>query len=273
MTNLLAVFAGAMALALGPAGVVQAEPPDWDSISEKIVRHALGVKPGETVIITGGPTQIELLGALQVATANAGGLPTVQLDIPEANKRSLMETPIEYLAQPPLYKIHQMRNSDSFIDVRSVQEPGIYAEVPEERLAAFRRWDDLSERVFKRAHFRRVTLGQIGGIPSVAYAKSQGANYQDMIAMFWNALDVNYDQLMKSGKIVSTKLQPGSQLHLETSNGTDLTFEVGRSRPRLNTGRIADNLPGSGVAQVWLPAGEAYACTEPTSAEWHTCDS
>ncbi len=246
--------------------LVQAQPPSWDSISEKIVQRVLNVKPGETVIINGEPTQIEFLGSLQVATEKAGGLPILQIDIPLANKRSLMETPIDYLGQPQLYKIQQMRDADCVIDVRSVQEPGIYADVPEERLSANRRSADLINQAHKRAHFRKVSIGQTGGIPTKPYAKSQKASYKEMISMFWNSLDVDYDQLKKIGGMVATKLQPESQIHLVTASGTDLTFKIGRSPPRINSGRTADNIVTSGVAQVWLPAGETYACTNPTSA-------
>lgn len=247
-------------------GLVQAEPTSWDSISEKIIKYALNVKPGETVIINGEPTQIEFLGSLQVATEKAGGLPILQLDIPLANKRSLMETPMDYLGQPQLYKIQQMRGADCVIDVRSVQEPGIYADVPEVRLSANRRSADLMNQALKRAHFRKVSIGQVGGIPTKPYAKSQKASYKDMISMFWDSVDVDYDQLKKSGEMVATKLQPDSQVHLVTTSGTDLTFKIGRSPPRINSGRTADNIVTSGVAQVWLPAGETYACTNTTSA-------
>ena len=43
---------------------------DYDSIADKIVHHSLEVKPGEVVIITGTPAEIELLTTLSVAVGN-----------------------------------------------------------------------------------------------------------------------------------------------------------------------------------------------------------
>jgi leucyl aminopeptidase (aminopeptidase T) len=265
-TNFTKILISIILLISNATQVNAAETPDWDSIANKVVNHALNIQAGETVIITGGPKQIELLEALQVATSKSGGLPVTELDLPNANMRSLLETPLEYLGQPPLYVIQQMRFADAFIDVRSIQDPDLYSNIPEERFVADRRSTSLITQAIKRAHFRQVTLGQTGGIPTKPFADSQGANYNDMLAMFWNALDVDYDELRSSANNISKKLKPRSTVHLTTESGTNLTFRIGNSTPRLNTGRTVDNIMASGASLVWLPAGEAYVCTQPSSA-------
>jgi len=264
--SLLILIALASTVTLVNATETSSETPNWDSIAEKIVRSALNIQTGETVIITGGPTQIDLLEALQVAVSKSGGVPSVELDLPSANKRILMETPLRYLGQPPLYTIQQMRLADAFIYVRTIEDPSLYTDVPEERFTAARRSVTLTTQAFKRSHFREVTLGQTGGIPTEAFAKSQGANYTNLIKMFWNSLDVNYDDLLASARNVAKKLPPNSVLHLTNATGTNLTFRINNTPPRLNTGRTVDNIMASGPSQVWLPAGEAYVCTQPNSA-------
>lgn len=83
------------------ASFIFAENPDYDSIAKNAVTAALNVQPGETVLITGTPAELKLLEALYVAVSKAGGQPVVQLNLPEADKRAIMEMPIEYLKIVP----------------------------------------------------------------------------------------------------------------------------------------------------------------------------
>lgn len=52
---------------------VAQDQPGYDAIAHKIVNYALEVKPGEVVIITGTPAELDLLSALVVAVRKAGG--------------------------------------------------------------------------------------------------------------------------------------------------------------------------------------------------------
>lgn len=48
--------------------------------------------------------------------------------------------------------------------------------------------------------------------------------------------------------------------------GTDLRFTTGSIPARINAGRTHDVIQPTGPAQVWLPAGEAYATVDANSA-------
>ena len=132
----LLVVLACVVLASGPA--VLAAAPDYDAIADNVVNQSLGVQPGEVVIINGGPDQLDLMGALLVAVSKAGGQPVLQLGIPEANKRAIMETPIEHLKLTQTFGLMQARAADCIINVASVADPTLFADVPEERLAATR---------------------------------------------------------------------------------------------------------------------------------------
>ncbi len=248
------------------SGIGEAKKTDYDSIADKIVNYALEVKPGETVIISGTPAEMDILSALVVAVAKAGGNPTVQISIPEANKRAIMETSIEYLKITPTYGLMQMRAVDCFINTGSIQDPKLFADVPEEKLAATREASRPLNEAFRLAHFRSVSLGQTGGIPTKAYAESQGANYDEMLKMFWNAVDTDYKEMLAKAKIISKILTPGRKIKLTSTAGTNITFKVGNFSAKTNCGRYHETVSASGPAQVWLPAGEVYVCVDPTSA-------
>jgi len=93
-----------------------------------------------------------------------------------------------------------------------------------------------------------------------------GANYEDMITMFWKSLDVDYDKLLGMGKAITKELKPNSEIKISSEAGTNLTLRISDIPARINCGRCAENISAYGPASVWLPAGEAYACVDPASA-------
>jgi len=250
----------------GLDGVAVAGDPDYESIAENVVNQSVGIQPGEVVIITGGQTEIELMESLQVAVAKAGGQPIVRLNLPRANKRVIMETPMEHLERTPTAGLLQARMADAFINVASVQDPKLFADVPEERLAATRQAGAVLSDALRNVRFRSVSLGQTGGIPTEAYAASQGADYETMVNMFWKAIGVAPDRLAEAGRNVVGLLRPGARLHLTSAAGSDLSFAIDQLQPRINAGRSGDVLSVTGPSSVWLPAGEAYACVKSDSA-------
>lgn len=240
--------------------------PDYDAIANTLVNQSLEVRPGEAIQINGNPSQIELMAALQVAVAKAGGQPVLILNLPEANKRALMETPMEHLERLPTAQVSLIRMFDGIINVASVQDPGLFANVPEDRLAATRRAGAPLNHIFRNASFRSVSLGQTGGIPTAAYAASVGADHKEMTEAFWKALAVEPGQIEQAASLVTGLLSPGTDVHVQSKAGTDLRFRLSDHPARINAGRTADVEAASGPAQVWLPAGEAYACVERGSA-------
>lgn len=256
-------------MAIGVCGQAQLPAPgapDYDAVAEKIVNHTLEVQPGEVVIISGTPSEMDLLGALVVAVSKAGGQPAVTVNIPGANKRALMETPIEYLKMTPTFPLLLVRAADCFINTGSIQDLKLFADVPEERMAASRQALLPISDAINRTHFRSVGLGQTGGIPTKAYAESKGAEFGEMLAMFWKSLDVDYDQMWVNGKTISKLLGANSVIKVTSSAGTNLTFRISEMPARINCGRCSENISAFGPASTWLPAGEAYACVDPSSA-------
>lgn len=169
------LIAAALAVLLSLVPKANAGEPDYDAIADNLVNQSAAVQPGEVVVIGGGAAEIELMGAIQVALAKAGGQSLITLNIPEANKRALMETPMEHLGQLPTANLLMTKMADVFINVGSVQDPSLFSDAPEERLAVARKAGVPLMRALSNARFRSATLGQTGGIPTMAYAPARGA--------------------------------------------------------------------------------------------------
>jgi aminopeptidase len=243
-----------------------ADNPDYDSVAANLVNKSLNVQPGESVLITGTPAEIKLLEALYVAVAKAGGQPVVQLNLPEADKRAIMEMPMEYLKIVPTAPLLMARSFDCQINATSTQDPTLFADVPEERQALTRKAGATLSHAFRSLRTRTVTIGQTGGIPTKAYADSQGADLTQMSSMFWRAASVNPGEIAQTGKHITTILNPGTTIKISSPAGTNLTFNVDKFPARINSGRTEDVLGFTGPAQAWLPAGEAFASVQSSSA-------
>ena len=245
----------------------KAMQPNYASISTKVVNQSLQVKPGETVLINGTPAEIPLMEALVVEVSKAGGKPIVQLDLPEANKKALMETPAQYLKLPNTFALFQARAVDCIINTGSVQNPQLYADVPEDKLSAARSADFVLRDAMNLPRFRMVAIGQTGGIPTESFAKFKNAPYDEMINMFWKSVDVDYDKLRLEGETISTQFKNSPEVKITTPAGTNLTLRLSKVAPRVNSGLSYSNNPTfSGMTAAWLPAGEVYAPVEPGSA-------
>lgn len=245
---------------------VLAQAPDYDAIADNLVNGSLAVQPGETVVIGGGPSEIDLMAAIQVAVSKAGGQAVLTLNIPEANKRAVMETPVEHLKQLPTAGLLLSKITDVFINVASVEDPDLFADVPEYRLAAVRQAGVPLTRAFNNMRFRSATLGQTGGIPTVAYAESVGADPEEIRTIFWQAVGTSVDELTQKATQVASLMTDGAEVRVTSEAGTDLTLKLDRLPARINAGRTADVRAASGPTNVWLPAGEAYGCVQGASA-------
>lgn len=240
--------------------------PNFDSIADKLVNASLAVQPGETVLITGSPSEIKLMEALYVSVSKAGGQPVVQLNLPNAAKRAIMETPEQHLKIVPTSNLILSRAVDCQINVISIQDPTLFSDVPEERLSISRQASATLNQSLRLVRTRNVSLGQSGGIPTKSFAESQGADYQKLTDMFWRAVDIDPDQIAQKGRYVTGMLTSGQTVTVTSGTGTNLTFQIDNIPARLNAARTSDVINPTGASSVWLPAGEAYACVKSSTA-------
>jgi aminopeptidase len=250
-----------------PLSQVLAEDYSFDAIADSMVNESLEIQPGEFVVIGGTPAEIDLMAALQVAVMKAGGQPMLTLDIPEANKRSIMEMSVEHMEQLPIQNLLLARMTDVFINVSSVEQPDLFADVPEERMAAYRKSFVPLSQSFSNVRFRSVALGQTGGIPTVPYARSVGADPAELQEIFWKSVAVSPSELAPKATAMVELMKPGAEIRIKSNAGTDLTLKVDQVPARTNVGRTSDVNSSTGPTNVWLPAGEAYGCVHAASGK------
>ena len=270
-SRLKIAVAAALAIPLAPAAMpasaqTAAAAVDYGAIARRVVTESAAVRPGEVVLISGSVEERDLLEALQAEVLLAGGQPIVTVNFPRAERRAFTEVPLDYLRQEPRAQLALIQAADVFISAGSIQDPTLYADVPEERVTISRQASQPVTQALAAKRARSIDIGQTGGIPTEAYARSQRADYAAMRDMFFRSLAVPTEVIAQRGAAVSRRMQPGQTVRLRSAGGTDLSFRLAAGRTRVSTGRAADNDSGTGMAAAFLPAGDFYACVDPASA-------
>jgi leucyl aminopeptidase (aminopeptidase T) len=73
-------------------------------------------------------------------------------------------------------------------------------------------------------------------------------------------------QMASTANILKKLMEPGSEIHLSTGEGTDLHLKLANHATRINCGRCLENQNPFGPSMAFLPAGEVYTCIDPQSA-------
>lgn len=266
-TGILTAASAAIALACAaPFALAQSSSEvDYDAIAKRVVNESAGVEKGDTVQINGSPSELDMLQALTAAVVAAGGEPIVTISLPQAYKEGVMQAPMENLSVKPEGQMALNKVTDVFINATAIEDPTVFAEVPEERINAVRESNQPMSEQFATLRARSVDVGQSGGIPTAAYSESVGADHAAMRTMFFKALAVSPETIAKRGKPVKQAMKPGTTVRVTSEAGTDLTFMLADKPSRVSTGVAADNDVGSGIAAAYLPAGDFYACIDPSS--------
>ncbi|WP_084397905.1 aminopeptidase [Henriciella aquimarina] len=241
------------------------EAVDYDAIAERVVMDAAGVQPGDVVLITGSPSELAMLEALVAQAEIAGGDVITTVNLPNAYHKAIMEAPAENLSTPPTGYLALHEAVDVFINATAIDDPGLFSDVPEERINLVREADKPLAEQFATLRARSVDVGQAGGIPTKAYAESVGADYGAMRSMFFGALQVSPETISARGSAIQDTMESGTAVTVTSPAGTDLSFTLADKPSRVSSGRAADNDVGEGIASAYLPAGDFYACIAPES--------
>lgn len=243
-----------------------ASDPDYKKIADRIVNQSLEIKPGEYVVIAGTPAEIPIMKEVYIAVEKAGGEGEVQLFLRDAEKRLTMELSADVLAMGSDRILTRMQDRDAMVLMGSTQDPKLYADVPEEKLAALRKASENYMQAIEKSSYRHVYLGQAGGIPTKAYAKYWNAKYPEMISMFWRAVNTDSGSLRKISDALNEYLKSGSTIHVTSNSGTDLHFSLDSKPGWTNIGVASAGKVGNSIKATFLPAGINGYCVDPDSA-------
>ena len=271
-TKVLTLGAGAVAAAVALGMAPQATKssstsPDYAKLANTLVNTCAGLKAEEVVLIEGGARDIELLENLAVECRKIGAQPFILLGSDRLDRMMYTEVPAEYDTQKPKFakKLAEMVEATITIDYH--ERPGLLADIDPQRIMARQK---TMQPVMKEMMDKNVVSVHLGNdlYPTRARAERFGISQQDLAKIFWDGVNVDYNQLQTIGSIVQGKLVRGKELRITAANGTDVTVEINNRPTYVSDGVVSydDRTSGGPSCQVWLPAGEVYLTPEPGKA-------
>lgn len=237
------------------------DTPDFSGIADNIVNNCVRIRPGEVVQLGGGVHNFNFLAALAAAVRRVGAFPELNVTSDALQEEILTTVPEEYLRTVPPHRLRWLDDIDALIVTDSVAEPGRAESVPHERrMAAHAAAEAVERRIFERG-VRWVYVGY----PTPDLAKTLPVSFDDLWALFWRAVDVDYGQLTADAAAVARRLEEAEEVRLTTDKGTDVTFRLGGRPVLVDDGVISDADVDHGDAAANLPAGKVFVAPVESS--------
>jgi leucyl aminopeptidase (aminopeptidase T) len=91
-------------------------------------------------------------------------------------------------------------------------------------------------------------------------------SYDEFLITFANAVNVDYDEVKRTGSAILERLHKKELITITTPDGTDLTFSIKDRRVGIETGTLEDCFSTGKECAVEIPAGEVYVAPIENSA-------
>lgn len=267
-TRQIGIGAALAVIAIVPFAGAQPQHADFEAIANHLVNQCAAIHEGDMVMVSGRPTDLELLENVAVHVRKLGAFPLITVSTDSLERRMYDEVPAKYDSQTPELATKLANMIDSYIMVSAEDDPALLADVAPERVAAHRKAMDSVYDVMLKRNVRLVDLGN-DLYPTAAKAKQLGIPLEELTTLFWNGVNVDYMKLQAIADTVKARLAAGTTLRITGDNGTDLSVRIERRPIYVNDGAIStdDLRQGKAACQVYLPAGEVYLAPVPGTAE------
>jgi len=231
---------------------------DLEQLAQRLVSQSAAVQEGEVVLISGRPSDAELLENIAVNVRKAGGFPLVTYSSDRLSKRLFFDVPEKYDTQVDAAGSKLADIVDVNIALGNGTSENLFEGADPKRMAARGKADEAVMQKF----LRRVRTVEVGNnlYPTAWRAQRYAMSEDDLAKTFWNGVNIDYADLQARGEQVKALVAGGSEVHITNPNGTDLTVSV-KGRPVLVSDGVVsaeDRKAGAAAASVYLPAGEVY---------------
>ncbi len=256
-------------LAWQPAAGPKDVPPNSDrllladvdlaEIARMLVNQSARVKEGEFVHINGGARDLELLEDVAIATRRLGAWPLVTLSSDRMTRLMYDDVPASFDDQRPELAVRMVGLFPVNINIAFSENDRVLEGVSPGRIAAQGEAAQPVADLAREFNVRTINLGN-DFYPTEQRAAMFGISLDELSKIFWAGVDVDYQDLRKTGLMVKRVLDEGHTLRITHPNGTDLTVQLGGKDVLISDGVISveDERLGGAATTVWLPAGEVF---------------
>ena len=220
-------------------------------LAANLIRHSLKVKSGEKVLIETRGIDAAFVSELVRETYAAGGLPFVNLKLPEIDREIQKGCSEEQLRLMYKWEEERMLAMDCYIGIRlpvnSFEESGVAFEKSE-------LYNSLYDRKLLMEVRVPTTRWVVLRYPTPAMAQAAGMNTQDFEDFYFGACCLDYDRMSEAMNPLKELMDRTDRVHI-TAPGTDLSFSI----------RGIGGVKCDGDANI--PDGEVYSAPVRDSVE------
>ncbi len=238
---------------------------DLEALAENIVNQCADIQTDEIVFINGNARDIELLENIAVNVRKNGAFPMLTVSSDRLTRKMFTEVPEKYDTQYPKLNMEVVKMITTQINVTSSDTPGLLADIPPERFAVRNKAQKPVNDLYRESSIKSVQLGN-GLYPTKNRAEQFEVPVDQLAKMFWDGINMDYNQLTTIGEKLSKKLTAGNTLNITHDNGTNLSVKVTDCKPLISDGKVSADKPGSAGRAVYLPAGEVFFAPVPGTA-------
>lgn len=236
--------------------------PDWRAVADSIVTRCMRITEGEVVQLGGGVHNFQFVGALAAAVRRVGAYPEINVTSDELQLDTLLTVPEKYLRRVPPHRLRWLEDIDAMIVTDSIADPKRAEKVPRDRrVAAHAAAETVERRIFERG----VRWAYIG-YPTPENTADLPVAFDDLFALFWQAVGCDYDRLATEAGTLADMLEQGRQLRIVTAKGTDVTLHIGGRPALVDDGVISEKDLQEGNGATTLPAGRVVVAPYEQSA-------
>lgn len=224
----------------------------WSAVAQRAA-DALGVAPGELVLVRDRAGRPEVLSEVLLAVERRGATPLPELLAPDDLGRLLRTVPVPHLAAWDRHRLGWVGRADRVLVLEGAGfDP---AGVPEDALAA---WAAAVDRLRAVDEARRLPF-LVAAVPTAARAAALGLSLPELDAALAPALAADRAELRREIAPVRAAVVGAGTLTVRSGAGCELSLRRGDRAWLEDDGSVAADAAARGVQPVVnLPAGSLY---------------
>jgi aminopeptidase len=211
-------------------------------LAQIAVRHSIGVKPGEKIIISGGTETIPFLVELYKEIILQKAIPIVRVGLPETSDFYYKYATKNQLEHFPQYWMDTVKQAQGYIGVSSeINTRELTSANPKKITTRQKIVHPISEYIVnEKDKIRRVLVGY----PNMAMAQEAEMSFTEYENFVYNACLQNWKQYGKRLRKIAKVFEKGKKVWLK-GEGVDLRFSIRGKNCVVDDGK--ENMPGGEI--------------------------
>jgi leucyl aminopeptidase (aminopeptidase T) len=234
------------------------------SFARQIIRDALRVRDQERVWIHTWDHSLELAQEVAQQAHLHGASVTLTVMTESLLSHILKKAPQEAVTTPPAHWLAGVAKSDALIVLDGPNEPSVYKAADKGKV--LHATGQVTRLLGVAVSHRIRTLFVRSTAFTEPAAKAYGISHSTLIQENNRCMSANQAAIISLGRRIESLLEKHRDIHLSSSEGTDLRFRT-RGRPLIDDGIIdQDDVQAKNVL-AQIPAGTISIPIDPSSAE------